>query len=98
MSSASRWAGSAAGLTAAGHDGEKGEHGTYSTLPQVPLPHATPVLQIYAELLPLHAASHREVRRSEGYFHGRPQGTPLSPVLQGRIRPGKMSRTLCSTQ
>ena len=40
----------------------------------------------------------REVRRTEGHFYGRPQGAPLSPVLQGRIRPGKMIRIICSTQ
>jgi hypothetical protein len=80
-----------AGLTAAGHVSEESEHRTYSTLPRVPLPHATPILQVYTELLPLHAAGHREIRRAEGRFHGRPQGAPLSPVLEGRIRPGKMS-------
>ncbi|CAA9458287.1 MAG: Membrane protein insertion efficiency factor YidD, partial [uncultured Rubrobacteraceae bacterium] len=64
--------------------------GADSSLPQLPLPHATGVLQIYTELLALHAAGHREARRTEGHFHGRPKGAPLSPVLKGRIRPRKM--------
>lgn len=80
------------GLTAEGHGIEKSEHRVDPTLPKVPLPHATAVLQIHTELLPLHAAGNREVRRDEGRVHGRPQGAPLPPVRQGRIRPRKMRK------
>ena len=81
-----------AGLTAAGGVFAKGEHGADTGLPQVPLPHAATVLQVHAELLALHPSGHREVRRPERRVYGHPEGAPLSPVRQGRFRPGKMSR------
>lgn len=69
----------------------EGEHRVDPDLPQVPLPHAAALLQIYTELLPLHRPGYREVRCAEGHFYGRAQGAPLSPVRQGRLRPGQMS-------
>ena len=68
-----------------GHGGDQG-------VPEVRFAAASAFLQIHAELLAVRVGSYRETRPLERYAYGNYEGVALQPVLEGRVRSGKMKR------
>ncbi len=66
----------------------------YPRLSEACLPVATAVVQVFAELFTVHVDRYTKARRFEGRSHGGVADTPLQPLLEGRVRPGKVKRNV----
>ena len=61
-------------------------------VPEVRFAAASAFLQVYAELLAVCFGSYREIRFLDRYADGNYEGVALQPILEGRVRSGKMKR------
>jgi hypothetical protein len=64
----------------------------HTRIPEVRVPFATAFLQVFAELFTVHYVGDKEAWRIKGWCYGCVADTPLQPILEGRIRPGKVKR------